>query len=75
MSVHEVEEGRSIVELGGGLELDVLMVAGRAWAFWRWRGELLGEVTCFWREPLMGRSGKQGARETWKRRCFSWACW
>lgn len=45
MSVIEVDEGRWVVEVrAGGLELDVLLAAGRAWAFWRWRGELLGEV-------------------------------
>ncbi len=44
MTIRKVEPGRWVVALGGGLELDVLVVAGRAWGFLRWRGELLGEV-------------------------------
>lgn len=44
MRIIETEPARWIVELGGGVELEVQLVGGRAWAFWRFAGELVAEA-------------------------------
>jgi hypothetical protein len=42
--MYEVEPGRWLLPLGGGWELEVAVLLGMAWAWLRWRGELVVEM-------------------------------
>ena len=44
MTCIEAESGRWLVDLGGGLTLEVVLVGGHSWGFCRFGGELVGEV-------------------------------
>ena len=39
----EIEAGRWIVLLGAGFELEIVLVGGCSWAFYRFRGELFAD--------------------------------
>jgi hypothetical protein len=45
MRLVELDAGRWLVELGDGLGLEIILLFSQTVAFWRWRGELVAEVT------------------------------
>jgi hypothetical protein len=40
----EIDAGRWLLELGGGLGIELVLLFSRTVAFWRYRGELVAEV-------------------------------